>query len=675
MSFLRRLLSGQTDVAPGISSTAPPTNSPPHLPTLPPFQYTPLPSPTTHFRILQLQPTAADLATPWTSIPLRGTLLPCPISSPPAYHALSYCWGDATPADSIIVDGAILRITASCAAALRRMLRGKPRGRKIWVDAICINQADDAGALRERGAQVAMMDRIYRGAEQVDVYVGEGDAGTEVACEAVRRLVKYSVGAAVPGSTGRYFARKYEALAMEVLACTPEYPYGKLHGLFRQPWFGRYWVIQEVALAQNVTFYCGKHLLLLSSIIIATDFSPLSPTLLESNPMAVHWRTYTMYHTSVQAWIRQRENHSATPNVPPPALSQVIIPPALLFEATRPEDKVHALYGICKRLGYDLPVPDYTKSLAIVYTETAQAILRYDGQQGLDQLLESACASPSSRDQGIPSWAPDLSSCIRKWSSANLPNSCMNDRRNTWPSGRGNPGCQFELGTDSSKLRVKGRRLDIVCEPGTPWEIDNAATNIFGRDHAPTGSHIFALMTSLESWFAIVLRSMNAVSASQASTAGLRLAEVLAKDTKGNSSVDDLQELSRYLALAMTIAKRSEDPGRLVLADRTMDPQDYVRHGDNCTLSEAMYMQLGRIMPGMAWKTVFRTAQGFLGVGPYSVAEGDVTVVFQGCSLAGLLRPAGEGYSYVGPAYVLGVMHGEFWEAGEAGDDEWFELV
>ena len=43
--------------------------------------------------------------------------------------------------------------------------------------------------------------------------------------------------------------------------------------------------------------------------------------------------------------------------------------------------------------------------------------------------------------------------------------------------------------------------------------------------------------------------------------------------------------------------------------------------------------------------------------------------------MAGLVRPAEEGYNYVGPAYVLGVMHGEFWEAGRAGDDEWFELV
>lgn len=216
MSFFRRLLSNQPAAGPSSPSTSPQTSPPLPLPTSPPFQYTPLPFPTTFFRILHLQPTPTDLATPWPSIPLRGTLLPYPISSPPAYHALSYCWGDATPVDTIIIDGAALRITASCATALRRMLRGRPRGRKVWVDAICINQADDAEALAERGAQVAMMDRIYMGAEEVDVYLGEGNARSEVGCDVVRRLVKYRVGM-VAGLVGGHFRRKYEALAMEVL--------------------------------------------------------------------------------------------------------------------------------------------------------------------------------------------------------------------------------------------------------------------------------------------------------------------------------------------------------------------------------------------------------------------------------------------------------------------------
>ncbi|KAK1830700.1 heterokaryon incompatibility protein-domain-containing protein [Podospora conica] len=687
MGILRRFLSDQAKNAKAIAATAtaapnldlggPSTNSPSYLSTLPPFQYTPLASPTTHFRILHLQPSPADLLTPWDSILLRGTLLASPIDAPPEYQALSYCWGDATPADSIVVDGAVLRITASCAAALRRMLKGMAGGRMIWVDSICINQAGDDAALAERGAQVAMMDRIYRGAAQVNVHLGEGDEGTEAACEAVKKLLLCSVKSLLPGPQKGYFVKKHRALAEEVLACTPEYPYGKLYGLFRRPWFERYWVIQEVVLARKVNFYCGKHLLLLGSIIAATDFSRL-PLSDELSLTASHWRAYTLYYTSAQMWIRQREDPSANPGVPRPTLAQVILPPAILYEATRPEDKVHALYGICKRLGYDLPAPDYTKSLATVYTEAARAILAQDGPQALDALLQNACESRSGWSQNIPSWVPNLSSCLRKWSSTNLPNMYLNDRSNTWPAGRPTQPCKYELEPDSPKLRVKGRRMDVVREAGKPWEIDNT-TNMFGSAPLPTGSHIFSLLEFLESWLAVTSRSMEnplSPTATTATTAALsRLAKVLAGDTRGSPSDADLEELARYLGLAMRLGKLDEDRPKTVLCDPLMEPQEYVQFGEKCFLSKAMHAQLGRIMPGMGWKTVFRTTRGYLGVGPHAAREGDIVVVFHGCSMAALVKRWGEGYRYVGPAYVAGMMHGEFWESGGKGDDEWFELM
>jgi len=79
-------------------------------------------------------------------------------------------------------------------------------------------------------------------------------------------------------------------------------------------------------------------------------------------------------------------------------LSTVLLHLALMLEATRPENKV-TLYGVCKRLGFDLPAPDYHKHRAVVYTEAARAILRYSSD--LD-LLSWVCES-SGRERGIPS--------------------------------------------------------------------------------------------------------------------------------------------------------------------------------------------------------------------------------------------------------------------------------
>jgi hypothetical protein len=75
---------------------------------------------------------------------LRGTLVETSLDDVPEYFALSYTWGDPTLSDVILIDERALKITRSCAAALRRMLKGKS-GRTIWVDSICINQASMCG--------------------------------------------------------------------------------------------------------------------------------------------------------------------------------------------------------------------------------------------------------------------------------------------------------------------------------------------------------------------------------------------------------------------------------------------------------------------------------------------------------------------------------------------------
>ena len=57
------------------------------------------------------------------------------------YVALSYCWGDSKP----VADIEINRVAFSVAANLHSFLQntihlGRHNGRKIWIDAICINQ-------------------------------------------------------------------------------------------------------------------------------------------------------------------------------------------------------------------------------------------------------------------------------------------------------------------------------------------------------------------------------------------------------------------------------------------------------------------------------------------------------------------------------------------------------
>ena len=52
----------------------------------------------------------------------------------------------------------------------------------LWVDSLSIDMHD----AEERASQVSMMDKIYRGARQVLVWLGTGDEGGTVAMKMIQ---------------------------------------------------------------------------------------------------------------------------------------------------------------------------------------------------------------------------------------------------------------------------------------------------------------------------------------------------------------------------------------------------------------------------------------------------------------------------------------------------------
>jgi hypothetical protein len=79
-------------------------------------------------------------------------------------------WGDATQADRVVVDGAVIPIAWNLARALEYLRDFKgPEPLRIWIDAICIDQ----GNSDERAEQVAMMRSIYRNANCVRIWINK----------------------------------------------------------------------------------------------------------------------------------------------------------------------------------------------------------------------------------------------------------------------------------------------------------------------------------------------------------------------------------------------------------------------------------------------------------------------------------------------------------------------
>ena len=124
--------------------------------------YTPLSISNDEFRLIELLPSALF------DSPIACQLVHASLQSPPRYEALSYVWGPPPFTSSIKVSTSPnFPIGENLELALR-YLRLPSEKRIIWVDALCINQAD----VDERSQQVRRMKEIFTLCDTVLVYLG-----------------------------------------------------------------------------------------------------------------------------------------------------------------------------------------------------------------------------------------------------------------------------------------------------------------------------------------------------------------------------------------------------------------------------------------------------------------------------------------------------------------------
>jgi Heterokaryon incompatibility protein (HET) len=135
------------------------------------------------------------------------------------YEALSYVWGKSDETLPIRIGEHDLPTTPNLHEALTS-LRHRYIERVIWVDALCINQAD----VTEKEQQILLMAKIYGQANRVVVWLGEAEDNSDQALEEIR-----VAGGEMPSNS-----LNKEAIEKAVLA------------LLRRPWFRRIWVREQV---------------------------------------------------------------------------------------------------------------------------------------------------------------------------------------------------------------------------------------------------------------------------------------------------------------------------------------------------------------------------------------------------------------------------------------------
>jgi len=143
------------------------------------YQYQPLVY-SDSIRLVVLQP-AASVEARIECFLIPTTLSACENDVVEIYSALSYVWGDATDTRSISVEGKDFEVTANLEAALRHM-RDPQRHRRLWADAICIDQGNED----EKSKQVSQMGSVYKYAQNTIIYLGESTESSDRVLRSLR---------------------------------------------------------------------------------------------------------------------------------------------------------------------------------------------------------------------------------------------------------------------------------------------------------------------------------------------------------------------------------------------------------------------------------------------------------------------------------------------------------
>jgi hypothetical protein len=310
------------------------------------------------------------------------------LSDAPPYEAVSYCWGASDFTETLHCGRGFLKITRNLHSALT-IFRLENAARYLWVDAVCINQSDDA----EKSLQVSIMAKIYSSAKICLIWIGDEDKLSGPTMAFLQILGQFAKAFTASERSGDIDL----PLRSDLQDINQAREWDNLDSFFSRPWFSRRWVAQELCFAKSAVICCGTAIM---------DWEELDHSLL-----VMRHQFYKLERDLGQAWLTAQEliEYRRTCRNEFGTGPERLTTPLRWFSQLQckdDRDRVFALLSLInegQRVSYQ---PDYTKTDEEAYISFAEHCISHDNSLRILNLASSPL-DHSPRDPGLPSWVPD----------------------------------------------------------------------------------------------------------------------------------------------------------------------------------------------------------------------------------------------------------------------------
>ncbi len=603
------------------------------------------------------------------------------------YEALSYTWGDATVTRPLACSGQSINVTVSLHDALTD-LRLPRRRRYLWVDAVCINQADNG----EKAKQVMLMGQIYTRARRVLIHLGKTDPSVDGAMKDVRWLDwKF-----MPIHVQRYCSRSIVLgpLGVALMDLLPKmkpigeekFDWAAVANLLQRPWFQRTWIIQEAVLAKRAQVVCGNQSVpwaALERVVIAMNlysgrvkpipgYQEIDQAVHAVNLMRSARRDVYRHILMPDMWLLDRYITGSRREY---SKMLDLVEESRAFACTNPRDKIYGMLGITdEETQSEYLTPDYDSPPGDVFRKYVLWEVLHN--KSLRVLGVSSDKDRSGAEFASPSWVPDFTRLD--------PHSRLTrfEKRASYLASLGRP--EARVSEDGTVLHLRGRLVDTihtVAERSASRTFDNISDE---EKKLLAGSEEAVRLT--KAWMKEAMGIWQAAAERRAN--GRPLPPLIARDLWATSEDDDFTAYPAHWThfLRALTCDRTDLGNYATVADlpyvagvvrALVDhlPLDDVFHNAQLPRAQAAMQALARAGRSRRFAS---TRTGLAGFAPMRAQEGDVVVIIYGSNVPCVLRPGADGrYSLVGECY----MHGLMWGMGSLGlvgigsKDQEFALV